>query len=643
LGEAFALQTHINLHRLSLKIRRVKSNLDDVEAFSKSVPYIPAKISFEAASADLLKLLVAPLYGSSHGMGIRELLQNSIDAVREFEDLATLHPEIAGTERYSQGAEIVLEINTNEKSEPTEVIVTDRGVGMTPEVVQQYFLRAGASFRKSDSWRQDHEDSSGHSRVLRTGRFGVGALAAFLLGEEIEVTTRHDQASSADGIRFNARLDDESISLARTIAPAGTRIRIKVPERLRDGVRHLLPHGWEKELSFGSSVGHYFLERPSIQRIFGGKISKLQPVAWLPSPEDGNSAHWRCFSTKEFEKVFWTYKDNYPSLSSNGIVISAGYTNLSLSSNLRAPTISVFDKDGYLPVNLQRTGLQTDELPFKSELTKSATTDLVAHAVLDGPSTGESLWFDGAYPGFRRWGYDHQSQHWAHWLITQDGFLLNDRRLIERFSPEYMFIGIGGAPGYVGWGDRLRNLLPNKTLCASYLPNSLGDLNVRIKGLFQSVMTGRTRLWWVDYAPVLASIPAALVEKIRNMKPGRGVLREIEFIDRQSSKKGWHCFHFKLPDDVLVPSDLKESAIKNIREITIDPKNPIMFIMIKPIKWKTENYDDTISAQWLQDWRRPLVPFDVRERHRLEQDASALATEFIRIRRDQVKKSRKSK
>jgi hypothetical protein len=49
---------------------------------------IPEKIAFEAANADLLKLLVAPLYGNDPSIGVRELIQNAIDAVREYEDYA---------------------------------------------------------------------------------------------------------------------------------------------------------------------------------------------------------------------------------------------------------------------------------------------------------------------------------------------------------------------------------------------------------------------------------------------------------------------------------------------------------------------------------------------------------------------------
>jgi molecular chaperone HtpG len=120
LGEVYGLQKHNDLDQLGLKIRRVKSNLDDAINFDQGVPYVPARIAFEAANADLLKLLVAPLYNNDPGIGIRELLQNAIDAVREFDDYAAQRPEIASVERYDQAADVVLHIDCTLKACPLQ-------------------------------------------------------------------------------------------------------------------------------------------------------------------------------------------------------------------------------------------------------------------------------------------------------------------------------------------------------------------------------------------------------------------------------------------------------------------------------------------------------------------------------------------
>ena len=108
---------------LGLKIRRVKSSIDDVPSFATTVTYVPAKIAFEAANADLLKLLVAPLYSNKPGTGLRELFQNAIDAVREFNDLVARHPELSSVDRYAQAADVTLDCYLPRSSGPVGMLV----------------------------------------------------------------------------------------------------------------------------------------------------------------------------------------------------------------------------------------------------------------------------------------------------------------------------------------------------------------------------------------------------------------------------------------------------------------------------------------------------------------------------------------
>ncbi|MER8759205.1 ATP-binding protein [Mesorhizobium sp. M0976] len=191
LGEVYGLQKHNLLCNLNLRIRRVRSNIDNIVDFASAVNYLPIDVSFTSANNDLLNLLIGPLYGGDIGVGIRELIQNAVDAVREFDDLPEAVKNGDDTKRFEISSDVQISIELDDKSQPTFFEITDRGVGMTADVVVNYFLKAGASFRRSDQWKALHEDDKGHSKVIRSGRFGVGALATFLLGEEIEVETRH--------------------------------------------------------------------------------------------------------------------------------------------------------------------------------------------------------------------------------------------------------------------------------------------------------------------------------------------------------------------------------------------------------------------------------------------------------------------
>jgi hypothetical protein len=629
LGEVYALQTHLQLEQLGIKIRRVKSNLDDVEAFSKTVSYVPARIAFEAANTDLLKLLVAPLYGEDAGIGIRELLQNAIDAVREFEDLRRQHPSLAMVDQYDQDSDVVLQINTDETGDPTEIIVTDKGVGMTPEVVKEYFLRAGASFRKSDVWRQEHEDAEGHSRVLRTGRFGVGALATFLLGDEIEVTTRHVQSKKSDGITFRARIDDDSISLLRVECPTGTQIRIKVPDALISRVTGIIPGPWEDDIGFHSEVGHYFLKKPSLKRVFLNIEKELLPSHWLPQPSDRDSVVWRSFTAKNFDKIFWTYAESYPSISCNGIVISKDHKLRDLSDNISCPNISVFDRDGYLPVNLQRTGLQTRNLPFSDELLRSVTRDLLAYSLVTAPNRREDPWFDGSYPGFEHSGYYYDNQHWANWILTPKSFILNDPRLLEAIHPKYMVIGVGGPKGYEGWGDKISKTIPSDGIVASYLPDGLSDSNNRVKGLFQSVIEGSLRIPHLKLSALEAFVSEPTVEKIKKLKPGRDVQMAIATAQSGAAKRGWR--------HILFARNANEFSLsKTITSLKIDPDNPVMFLIGRIENFNLEDADDILCRHWLKIAGQAQIPYDLGARKKLERKVSPQVRRLTEIYRENL-------
>ena len=83
LDEIYGTQTQLGMDRLGLAIRRVDSNLQK-PAFRNSLPYVSESTGF-TADPNLLTLLVQPLYGSQPSVGVREVIQNAVDAVRELE------------------------------------------------------------------------------------------------------------------------------------------------------------------------------------------------------------------------------------------------------------------------------------------------------------------------------------------------------------------------------------------------------------------------------------------------------------------------------------------------------------------------------------------------------------------------------
>jgi len=606
LGETFGRQSSSHLDELGIRTRRIKSNLDDVSQFARSVHYIPARISFETATADLLKLLVGPLYGDDPGVGVRELLQNAVDAVREFEDLAEHHPSLANVNRRVQDADIVLEVVCDESREPTEVVVSDRGIGMSVDVVREYFLRAGASFRKSESWRIDHEDPEGRSRVLRTGRFGVGVLAAFLLGDRIEVTTRHAR-DKENGLRFVAQLE----RLQRVAAPVGTIIRIFVPKQMRSAVGTITKSSRSEGLDFGDKCGHYFLQKPSLDRKFTCSVGSLRPKKYLPLPDHEEDEDWRRFSNKYFQRVFWTYSFGYPSAACNGIVLDSSlyYWDRQLVVNyISRPKLSFFDKDGYLQLDLQRTKIVSDD-GFRDDLLRSIVDDLIAYALATAPTSYNGAWLDGEYKGFRRRSRSGSYlPTWCRWFSTKHGAILNDPHLLQSAGINTVVSVVGGRSRHDDIGRLLQSAASTDAVIAWSDTGAFSGTSPSVKGRLQRLVDHEL----VD-APFKAAaarlfVPEALPAQIRKLRPGRNVRERLRRIDAAEKRGSWRV----LEDGS--PSPGFDGVIEGVK--TTGDNLPI-FCVYAVDTFNVDEVSDVVATRWMEVLGTPFIPYGRSKRSRL--------------------------
>jgi molecular chaperone HtpG len=415
LGEVYG--RYAGLNQLGLNLRRVRSNIDDVAEFAKSVPYLPYEAAFDSAGPELLKLLIEPLYGEHPEIGIRELLQNAVDACRELKDFLDQRPGFPKPDLARQEAEVVLLLE--EKGKDSRWLeVSDRGIGMTADVVRGYFLKAGASFRRSDAWRRLHEDESAKSRVLRSGRFGIGVLAAFLLGEEVEVLTRHVSSPADRGLRFTATIDAQEIEIRYCTLPVGTTIRVRIND---EGVWNGLYDRSVGVKPQASGWDWYCLDDPKVARAQAsqGRRSVLEQQFRLPGANASLSPEWRRITHPDYKDIQWSYWQ-MPSLSCNGIKVrgyarSRGEERLGTSGHvgLKRPNVSVFDPDGYLPLVLQRNALATEKYPFQDRLFEDVLRDWLAFILAAAP---DSPFLRGQLVEYVSW-YAGIIEHWRarHW------------------------------------------------------------------------------------------------------------------------------------------------------------------------------------------------------------------------------------
>ena len=322
IGEVYGRLGELSV--LGLTMRRIRSSLDSYEKFSRSVKYIPIKAGFDSSGPDLLKLLVGPLYNYKPEIGIRELIQNAVDACRERSD-------ISGGKLASSVSDVLVSIHENEDGTGW-ITVTDKGVGMTLETVVNYFLIAGASFRNSDMWKRQHLDEHGKPRVMRGGRFGVGALAAFLLGEEITVRTRHCDRPESEALEFSARIDEHIVEIKRCIAEIGTSIQIwvsdsKIFNDLRPSdILHSSKKDDEVILDSWPEVDWFIQSAPVVECRWNGynhngeksyysEVPKVRVSAKFTAPKNklvplagtSDSSWKRLKNTGAYEEIYWKY------------------------------------------------------------------------------------------------------------------------------------------------------------------------------------------------------------------------------------------------------------------------------------------------------------------------------------------------
>ncbi|EDM64882.1 Chaperone protein [Moritella sp. PE36] len=385
-GEVYS--RYAPLDKLKLTYRRVKSNIDNpikyVETNHKM--YHPEVLSVKADNQKLFPLLIKPLYGDLPQVGVRELLQNSLDATNE---------------RYSQE----IEGNVNELNIPHEITInidfdknifelTDNGVGMDVAIIKNYFLKIGSSYRTSEQWRSTFSED-GTTRVPRTGKFGIGMLAGFLIGDEIEIHTK-SMSGDSRGIHFRYTLDSNEIELrVEKKREIGTNIKIHTDHKrlkiIHDSLNINSSYRGSQYYRHGLSSWWYYLDSPKVN-VFVKKDETCKSIKKSYSIEKNKLlADWINISDSDLNSFYWRHYDrselNVNNIYCNGIIlqkmkppkieINTSFGDI-LLNNIE---ICIFDNDGRFPLNLTRDGLVTDNFYEIEKLTYSVKKTYIERCI----------------------------------------------------------------------------------------------------------------------------------------------------------------------------------------------------------------------------------------------------------------------
>ena len=141
------------------------------------------RIPFQIETQRIVQLLAKKIYQSPLAL-LRENAQNAFDAVRQ---------RLYSEPNFSPLIEITLT--------PEKIVITDNGIGMTPDDLQKHYWTAGSSSKNNDAARA--------AGVV--GTFGIGAMANFGIADRLIVETE----SAVSNERTICRADRSKLDLNR--------------------------------------------------------------------------------------------------------------------------------------------------------------------------------------------------------------------------------------------------------------------------------------------------------------------------------------------------------------------------------------------------------------------------------------------
>lgn len=153
----------------------IDDSLIETEGFERKL------FEFVLDQQKILSLLVGHTLYNDSSVVLRELIQNSVDAIKLYNyDKGTI----------SAGNNIKIHWSSSER----KLSIIDTGTGMTQEVIENHLLKVGSSRYQDEGFKKKYPFFSPISR------FGIGILTCFLIADDIEILTVTEEEEKAKKI-----------------------------------------------------------------------------------------------------------------------------------------------------------------------------------------------------------------------------------------------------------------------------------------------------------------------------------------------------------------------------------------------------------------------------------------------------------
>ncbi len=191
------------VHKIAVLIvqdfeKRINKIEDSFKQLGLKIYYLVPKVekdsydldnfNFEAYIPTLLPLLTGENLYKKKEVFIRELIQNSLDAILLREDI--LSKQGSGLNSTQKEIKIIIGKSKNPQTgkDRKYLKIIDHGIGMDTFKIERYFTSIGRSFYVSDEFDELIKNEEINYKPI--SNFGIGFLSAFMVCKEIEVMTK---------------------------------------------------------------------------------------------------------------------------------------------------------------------------------------------------------------------------------------------------------------------------------------------------------------------------------------------------------------------------------------------------------------------------------------------------------------------
>jgi len=181
--------------------------------------FLRDSFEFTLDQARILDLLTGHTLYNETSVVLRELVQNSLDAIRLQREIDSVNGNAC-----SDG-----QVHIKWDSVQRVLTVEDNGTGMTQSTIVQHLLRVGASKYQDPDFRKEFPAFSSISR------FGIGVLSTFMVADNVEILTCHPDEDKARLLNLRSvhgkylvrLLDKQDDLVPPAVKQHGTLVRVK--------------------------------------------------------------------------------------------------------------------------------------------------------------------------------------------------------------------------------------------------------------------------------------------------------------------------------------------------------------------------------------------------------------------------------